>query len=244
MGLCRVACSQQSAQATGVTVGNLNGGEAWAACRDSHQNPHHVYAFCFTGCLLMDCEIPCQCCFWGSTLLGIRSRVWICIYHVFFQTLTYSNFMTLWQSHNVAILHNILLTGILICQLINQVNLKTKFQIFESINIEISKRKVNQTEDKYQSEMRKASYPMLHGKTKGFIHILKQLGGLLPAHLGPQALSLNTATVWGDISTTILKNKEMSKNLRRMTDLLLSLSNILNAMYLGFCWVKNCYRYN
>ena len=92
--------------------------------------------------------------------------------------------------------------------------------------------------------MRKASYPMLHGKTKGFIHILKQLGGLLPAHLGPQALSLNTATVWGDISTTILKNKEMSKNLRRMTDLLLSLSNILNAMYLGFCWVENCYRYN
>ena len=41
-----------------VLWGNLNGGEAWATCRDGHQIPHHVYAFCFTGCPLMDCEIP------------------------------------------------------------------------------------------------------------------------------------------------------------------------------------------
>ena len=57
---------------------------------------------------------------------------------------------------------------------------------------------------------------------------------MLPAHLGPQALSLNIVIVWGDISTTILKDKEMSKNLRRMTDLLLRLSNIIKAIYPRF----------
>ena len=42
----------------GVPWGNLNGGEAQATCGDSRQNPHHVYAFFFTGCPLIDCEIP------------------------------------------------------------------------------------------------------------------------------------------------------------------------------------------
>ena len=56
----------------------------------------------------------------------------------------------------------------------------------------------------------------------------------MPAHLWPQALSFNTETFWGDISRTILKNKEMSKNLRRKTDLLLSLSNISKAVYPEF----------
>ena len=58
---------------------------------------------------------------------------------------------------------------------------------------------------------------------------------MLPAHLGPQALGLNTEMVWGNISKTILKDKEMSKNLRRMTDILLNLSNITKAAYPGFC---------
>ena len=34
-----------------------------AACGDGHQNPHHAYAFCFTGHLLMDCEILLYYCF-------------------------------------------------------------------------------------------------------------------------------------------------------------------------------------
>ena len=42
----------------GILWGNLNSGEAWAACGDGHQNPHHAYAFCFTDCPLMDYEIP------------------------------------------------------------------------------------------------------------------------------------------------------------------------------------------
>ena len=75
---------------------------------------------------------------------------------------------------------------------------------------------------------------MLPGETKGPVHVLQQAGGLLPAHLGPQALSLNAQTVWGDISKTILKDQKMSKNLRRMTDLLLSLSNIAKLVYPGF----------
>ena len=99
----------------------------------------------------------------------------------------------------------------------------------------MSTKESNQTEVKYQSIMGKTSSPMLLGETKGSIHVLQQAGGLLPAHLGPQALSLNTEMVWGDISKTILKNKEMSKNLLRMTDLLISLSNITKAVYPGFC---------
>ena len=69
---------------------------------------------------------------------------------------------------------------------------------------------------------------------KGSIHVLQRVIGLLLAHLEPQALSLNTEMVWGDIFNTILKDKEMLKNLRRMTDLLLSLSNITKAVYSGF----------
>jgi len=98
----------------------------------------------------------------------------------------------------------------------------------------MSTKESNQTEAKYQYIMGKTSSPVLLGETKGSVHVLQQAGGLLPAHLGPQALSLNTETVWGDISKTILKNKDMSKNLRRMTDLLLSLSNITKAVYPGF----------
>ena len=104
-----------------------------------------------------------------------------------------------------------------------------QFQMFESINIKISKKEVNQTEEKYQSEMGKTSHPVLPGETKGSVHVLQQAGGLLPAHLGSQALSLNTATVWGDISTTILKDKDVKE-----TDLLLSLSNISKVVYPGF----------
>ena len=82
--------------------------------------------------------------------------------------------------------------------------------------------------------MGKTSHPMVLGGTKGSTHVLQQAGGLLPAYLGPQALSLNTGTVWGDISKTILKDKEVSKNLRRMTDLLLSLSSVTKVVYPGF----------
>ena len=98
----------------------------------------------------------------------------------------------------------------------------------------MSKKKGNQTEQKYQTEMGKTSYPVLPGETKGFVYVLQQVGGLLPAHLGPQALSLNTETVLGDISKTILKDKEMSKNLRRITDCLISFSNISEVVYPGF----------
>ena len=94
----------------------------------------------------------------------------------------------------------------------------------------MNKKEGNQTEEKYQSEMGKTSYPVMLGETKGSVHVLYLVRGLLPAHFGPQALSLNTETVWGKISKTILKDKEMSKNLRRMTDLLLSLSNLTKAV--------------
>ena len=108
----------------------------------------------------------------------------------------------------------------------------------------MSKCKDNQTGDEYQSqmtgvaslgdEMGKVSCTVMAEETKGSVHVLQQVGGLLPAHLGPQALSLNSATVWGDISTNILKDKDMLKNLGRVTDLLLSLSNITKAVFLGF----------
>ena len=70
-----------------------------------------------------------------------------------------------------------------------------EFQIFKSINIKMSKEEVNQTEEKYQSEMRKTSYLVLPGETKSSMHVLQEARGLLLAHLGPQALSLNIATV-------------------------------------------------
>ena len=79
--------------------------------------------------------------------------------------------------------------------------------------------------------MGNASYPLLPGETKGSVHILQQAGDLLRAILGLQTL---TETVWGDISITVLKDKEMSKNQRRMTNLLLSIGNISKAMYPGF----------
>ena len=98
----------------------------------------------------------------------------------------------------------------------------------------MSKKESNQTEEKYQTKMGKTLHPMLPGETEGSVHVLQQAGGLLQAHLKPQALNLNTETVWGDISKTIFKDKEMPKNLRRMTNLLLSLSNISRAVYPEF----------
>ena len=66
--------------------------------------------------------------------------------------------------------------------------------------------------------MGKGSYSTRSGETKGSIHVLQQAGVLLLAHLG-------------NISTTILKDKEMSKSLRRMTDLLLRPSKITKEVY-------------
>ena len=53
----------------------------------------------------------------------------------------------------------------------------------------MSKKESNQTEEKYQTKMGKTSYPALPGETKGSIHVPQQVGGLLLAHLGLQALS-------------------------------------------------------
>ena len=48
-----------------------------------------------------------------------------------------------------------------------------------------------------------------------------------------QGLSLDTATVWFNISDTIFKGKDLTECLHRMANLLLSLINIISAIYPG-----------
>ena len=75
----------------------------------------------------------------------------------------------------------------------------------------MSKQESNQTEEKYQTEMGKTSHPMLPGETNGSVHVLQQAGGLLPAHLGPQVLSLNTETVWGTFPKSSSRTKKCQR---------------------------------
>ena len=78
--------------------------------------------------------------------------------------------------------------------------------------------------------MWKFPHPNLQVENKG-LYVLQQLS--FGNKLRPQNLSLEKATVQGNHAFAIFKHKDMMKSLNKMTDLL-SLSNILEAIYLKF----------